>query len=199
MIKDFDPETPSAMDAWTRTYFKITKGEATDAYLIRTGVTADTPSGFVKRMNMALAWLWPQLTTRTRPLYDEIRGIVDDYHRKTTNIRPYVEGQPFDLSAEPTELDAVKCEKAMFLFEQAKELHRVEATLAAQEAFKQSQSARASKPRKLTEEECKRIARVYWESKTDGTGYGVAKMLAAEYGVSATTIHTTAKKYKPLN
>jgi hypothetical protein len=197
--KDYGVESPSAMDAWTRTYFKITDGETTDAYLIRTGVTADTPSGFVKRMNMALAWLWPQLTPRTRPLYDEIRGIVEDYHNKTTNFRTFIEGQPLSLSAEPTESDASKCEKAMFLFEQAKELHRVEATLAAQEAFKQSQSARASKPRKLNEDECKRIARVYWESKREGTGYGVAKMLAAEYGVSATTIHTTANKYKPLN
>lgn len=199
MSKDHEVESASAMDTWTRTYFKIATGEATDAYLIRTGVTADTPSGFVKRMNMALAWLWPQLTPRTRPLYDEIRGIVEDYHRKTTTIRSYVEGPPFQLAAEPTEADSIKCEKAMLLFEQAKELHRVEATLAAQEAYKQSQRIRASKPRKLTESDCKRIAKVYWESKADGTGYGVAKMLAAEYGVSATTIHTTAKRYRPLN
>lgn len=27
----------------------------------------------------------------------------------------------------------------------------------------------------------------------------IAKALAAEYGVSPTTIHTTVKKYKPLN
>lgn len=87
----------------------------------------------------------------------------------------------------------------MLLFEQIKQLHRVEATLAAQEAFKQAQSARASKPRKLEESECKRIAKVYWENKANGTIYGIAKDLAREFKVSRTTIHATAKKYKPLN
>lgn len=198
MTKQYDPEDPAEMDAWIRDYYKI-KDEATDAYLVRTGVSADTPQGFVKRMNMALAWLWPQLTPRTRPLYDEIRTIVEEYHQKTSPIRPYEEGKPLSRAQEPTEVDAAKCEKAMFLFEQAKQLHRVEATLAAQAAFKQAQSERASKPRKLEENECKRIAKVYWESKANGTGYGIAKMLAAEFKVSTTTIHTTAKKYKPLN
>lgn len=199
MSKQYDPEDPAEMDRWTREYYKIKKEEATDAYLVRTGVTADTPTGWVKRMNMALAWLWPQLTPRTQPLYDEIRTIVEEYHQKTSLIRPWVEGQKFVAREEPNELDAAKCEKAMFLFDQAKQLHRVEVTLAAQEAFKQAQSARASKPRKLSEAACERIAKRYWESKANGTGYGIAKALAAEYDVSATTIHATARKYKPLN
>jgi len=199
MSKQYDPEDPVEMEKWTREYYKIGKNESTDAYLVRTGVTADTPTGWVKRMNMALAWLWPQLTPRTQPLYDEIRTIVEEYHQKTSLIRPWVEGQKFVTKEEPNELDAAKCEKAMFLFDQAKQLHRVEVTLAAQEAFKQAQSARASKPRKLSEAACERIAKRYWESKANGTGYGIAKALAAEYDVSATTIHATARKYKPLN
>jgi len=199
MSKQYDPEDPVEMDKWTRAYFKIKDGEATDAYLVRTGVTKDSPDGFVKRMNMALAWLWPHLTPRTQLLYDQIREIVEEYSRKFSIIRHYEPGQQYIPRTEPTELDAAKCEKAMLLFEQAKELRRVDATLAAQEAFKQAQSARASKPRKLDEAACQRIAKRYWDSKANGTGYGIAKAMAAEYDVSATTIHATARKYKPLN
>ena len=200
MSKQYDPEDPVEMDKWTRAYFKIKDGEATNAYLVRTGVTKDSPDGFVKRMNMALAWIWPHLTPRTQPLYDQIREIVEEYNRKFSSVIRFLEpGQKFVPISEPTELDAAKCEKAMLLFEQAKELRRVDATLAAQEAFKQAQSARASKRRKLDEAACQRIAKRYWASKADGTSYGIAKALAAEYDVSTTTIHATARKYKPLN
>lgn len=200
MSKQYDPEDPAEMDKWTRAYFKIKNDEATDAYLVRTGVTADTPDGFAKRMNMALAWLWPHLTLRTQPLYDQIREIVEGYHQKFSLIaRFYEPGQKYVPRTEPTELDGAKCEKAMLLFEQAKELRRMDVSVAAQEAFRQAQSARASKPRKLSEAACERIAKRYCESKTNGTGYGIAKALAAEYDVSATTIHATARTYKPLN
>lgn len=199
MRKQYDPEDPAEMDKWTREYYKINKDEATDAYLVRTGVTANTPTGWVKRMNMALAWLWPQLTPRTQPLYDEICTIVEDFLPKTWLPRIPVEGKNYIPIDEPSELDLAKCEKAMLLFEQTKQLHRAEATLASQEAFKKAQSARASKPRKLSEAACKRIAKRYWECKANGTGYGIAKALAAEYDVSPTTIHATARKYKPLN
>lgn len=200
MSKQYNPEDPAEMDKWTRAYFKIKNDEATDAYLVRTGVTANSPDGFVKRMNMALAWLWPHLTPRTQPLYEQIREIVEEYRQKFAFFtRPYEPGKDYGLLTEPTERDAVQCEKAMLLFEQAKELRRVDASLAAQEAFKQSQSARASKPRKLDEAACKRIAKHYWESKANGTGYGIAKALAAQYDVSPTTIHATAKRYKPQN
>lgn len=86
MSKQYDPEDPAEMHKWTRAYLKIKSDEATDVYLIRTGVTADTPKGWVKRMNITLAWLWPQLTPRTQPLYDEIRTIVEDYHQKKSHV-----------------------------------------------------------------------------------------------------------------
>lgn len=198
MSKWYDPDHPGEMDKWIREYFKIEVG-TTESYLIRNGISEDTPDGFIKRMNMALAWLWPQLTPRTRPLYEEIQTIVQEFQQKTSRFRPFVDGQPLTIAQEPTEVDAAKCEKAMLLFEQAKQLHKVEATLAAQEAFKKAQSVRASKPRKLDESECRRIAKVYWDSKALGSSYGIAKMLAGEYGVSRTTIHATAKKYRQFN
>ena len=199
MTRQHDPEDPAQMDMWVREYYKIPSGEATDAYLIRKGISADTPTGFVSRMKMALAWLWPQLTPRTRPLYDEIFTIVDEYELKTSRVLTWVEGQPLPRRQEPSAVDAAKCEKALFLFEQAKELHRIDATLNAQAAFKQAQSARASKPRKLDEVSSRRIAKRYWESKANGTGYGIVKELAADFEVSVKTIHDTVKKYKEMN
>lgn len=196
MSRQHDPEDPVEMDRWIRAHFNI-KDESTDAYLVRNGISADTPQGFVKRMRMALAWLQPQLTARTHPIYDEIKTIVDDFDRKTSPIRTYVPGKPLDRAQAPTEADTAKCDKAMFLFEQAKSLHRVESTLASQEAFKQAQSARASKPRKLSDEQCKRIAKTYWDSKRNGTSYGLVKELARQYDVTQTTIQNTVKKYKP--
>jgi len=199
MSRQLDPEDPGQMDKWIRSYYNIPDDEATDAYLVRKGISADTPDGFVSRMKMALAWLWPQLTPRTRPLYDEIFAIVDEYELKTSSVRTWIEGQPLPRRQEPNEVDAAKCEKALFLFEQAKELHRVDATLTAQAAFKQAQSERASKPRKLDEATCKRIAKRYAEAKANGTGYGIVKELASEYEVSARTIHDTVKRYTEVN
>lgn len=193
-----DPEDPVEVDKWIREYYKI-KDEATDAYLVRNGMLADTPQGLVKRMNMALAWLQPQLTQRTRPIYDEIRTIVEQLHQKITPIRPYQEGKPFSLAMDLTELDIAKSEKVILLFEQIKQLHRVETTLAAQEAFKRSQSARASKPRKLEEVDCERIVKAYLHNKEHGGVYGVVKELAREFNVSPSTIHATVRRYKPLN
>lgn len=198
MSQQYDPEDPAEMDKWIRAYYNI-KDESTDAFLVRNGITADTPHGFVKRMRMALAWLLPQLTARTRPMYDEIKTIIDEFDKKTSYIRTYEPGKPIELSQEPNEADKAACDKAVFLFEQAKSLHRVEATLAAQDAFKQSQSARASKPRKveLDEETRKRIAKRYWTSKQEGTAYGFVKELARQHDVTTTTIQTIVKKYKP--
>lgn len=197
MTRQHDPEDPAQMDMWVREYYKIPSGEATDAYLIRKGISADTPTGFVSRMKMALAWLWPQLTPRTRPLYDEIFTIVDEYELKTSRVLTWVEGQPLPRRQEPSAVDTAKCEKALFLFEQAKELHRIDATLNAQAAFKQAQSARASKPRKLSEAQTQRIAKVYWDAKQEGGRRGVVKELAREFSVSVTRVQAIAKKFNP--
>lgn len=196
MSNKSDPEDSIERDKWIRDYYGI-KNEATDAYLVRNGISADTPQGLVKRLNMALAWLWPQLTPRTRPIYEEIQAIVQQLHQKTSLIRPYEEGKPLSMAMELTELDTAKTERVIFLFEHIKELHRVEANLAAQEAFKRSQRARASKPRKLEEVECERIAKAYWHNKVHGGVYGIVKDLARQFNVSPSTIQATVKKYKP--
>jgi hypothetical protein len=195
MSNHYDPEDPAEMDKWTRYYYHI-DNESTDAYLVRNGFSADTPKGFVKRMNMALAWMESQITVHTRTIVDEIRAITDEYERVTSPIQPFQAGQ-LSLPAPPTEAATLQREKAEFLFEQAKAMHRLQPALDAQEKYKQAQSDRASKPRKLTENECQRIAKHYWDSKREGTSYGIVKMLAASYDVSETTIHTITKKYRP--
>jgi len=60
-----------------------------------------------------------------------------------------------------------------------------------------AQSQRASMPRKLTEREYEQIRKYYWDSKRDGTSYGVVKQLAARFDVSPTTIQNIVKKDKP--
>ncbi|RSZ55589.1 hypothetical protein HF313_08825 [Massilia atriviolacea] len=59
----------------------------------------------------------------------------------------------------------------------------------------ETQRARAEKPRKLSEDDCIRIGKLYSERKANGTSYGAAKELARKYEVSTTTIHATVKKY----
>jgi hypothetical protein len=197
MSQQYDPEDPAEMDKWIRSYYNI-KDESTDAFLVRNGISADTPQGLVKRMRMALAWLQPQLTDRTRTMYDEIKTIIDDLDRKTSPIRPYEPGKPLDLAQEPNEADKAACEKAMFLFEQAKSLHRVESTLAAQEAFRRAQSARASKPRKLDDGMHERIAKAYWALLENGRAVrGGVKALAGRYDLSTEMVRKIAKKYPP--
>jgi hypothetical protein len=204
MSQQFDPDDPEAMDSWIRDFYKI-KNEPTDAFLIRNGVTADTLQGFVKRTNMALAWLWPHLTPRIRLLYDEIRSIVDEVEAEIDSMLQFFDeksspkprpARKFYREA-PTDEERAKFDKARLLFEQAKILCRLESAQAEQNVFRQAQSARASKPRKLSEASCARIAKRYWESKQNGESYGIVKQLAAEYDVTPTTIHATVKKYKP--
>jgi hypothetical protein len=87
----------------------------------------------------------------------------------------------------------------MLLFEQITSLNRLEPTIAAQEAYRQAQSTRASKLRKtlLDEETRKRIAKLYWDRKAGGTAYGLVKELAARHDVTPTTIQTIVKQYRP--
>jgi hypothetical protein len=67
-------------------------------------------------------------------------------------------------------------------------------------ALKQSksQSERAAKPRKFDSvEQWERIAKLYWDAKENGTGYGFTKFLAGEYKVSEQAIRNIANKRKP--
>ena len=60
-----------------------------------------------------------------------------------------------------------------------------------------SQRERASKPRKLDEDQSRRIAKAYWEMNDGRAIYGSVKALATRFDVSETTIRSVAKKYKP--
>lgn len=200
MKKHYDPEDPVEMDKWTRSYFNI-DGESTDAYLIRTGYFADTPWGFSRRMTAALAWMKPQVTPHTQTIFNELTAIVAELSRITSPIQlvePFGPNKPWTPPSIPTtEEVAPQRLKAELLFEQAKAIHRLQPTLDAQVKYKQTQSDRAKKPRAVSEADCQRIAKVYWERKEAGTAYGVVKELAHRYTVTPATIRSIAERYKP--
>lgn len=196
MSKHFDYDDQIKMDSWTRYYYNI-ENETTDSYLIRNGFLADTPTGFVKRMNSALAWMLPQVTPHTRSIFDLIKATTDEYERVTSPVQPFVQVGQVYLPRSPTDADTALRTKAEILFTQAIEMLKFQPALAAQEKYKQEQSDRASKPRKLTADNYRRIAKQYWDRKSEGRGYGAVKELAATYNVSQTTIQSIVKKSKP--
>ncbi|WP_323142798.1 hypothetical protein [Massilia phyllosphaerae] len=175
--------------------------ESTYSLLVRKANSAHTPRYFVTCMQRALSWLRPQLTTRTDPIYREIETLLAEIDRERPRSRVWHPPMAVRVSktAEMAETARYvsKRDRVMALFEEANALHRIEPFVAAQEAFNEAQRVRASKPRKLDEETCKRIAKLYWDRKQDGTSYGLVKELAGELGVTATTIQNTVKKYKP--
>jgi Mg2+ and Co2+ transporter CorA len=176
-------ELATAIDKEFRDAHGLTT-ETTYAFLARRARTDDS-TDFVSNMYQALYWLLPQLTERTRPLYDEMITLLDA-----------LDDTLHEMSEDKLLYNK---EQVMHLFEQANSLIRYEPTLAAQEAFNQAQSARASKPRKLSEEQTLRIAKVYWEAKREGGRRGVVKELAREFGVSVTRVQAIAKKLNPDN
>ena len=173
--------TAAIIDSDIRDIFGITN-ETTYAFLARRARTDDSTS-FVGNMYHALVWMLPQVTERTRPMYDEMMVLLDALDETLPDM------------AEDQVL--YKKEQVMHLFEQANSMIRYEPTLAAQEAFNQAQSARASKLRATNEDVARRIAKAYSDSKRDGTSYGMVKRLAREYNVTQTTIHNYIRKYAP--
>lgn len=176
-------EVAAAIDKDIRDTYGLTT-ETTYAFLIRRARTGES-TDFVSNMYYALYWMLHQVTERTRPMYDEMMVLLDALD---------------DALADMTEDELLyKKEQVMHLFEQTHSMIRYEPTLAAQEAFNQAQSARASKPRKLSEEQTLRIARVYWDAKREGGRRGIVKELAREFGVSVTRVQAIAKKLAPDN
>ncbi|WP_305822583.1 hypothetical protein [Massilia brevitalea] len=211
MTTEISRDDPSEIDKWTRDYYRI-QDESTDAFLIRNGFLDDTPAGLVKRLYMGLAWIEPQVTAHTRPLIDEIKSILARYEQgrlvetaehwqpgKTLHLPLHESPACVVLPPPLTEVDTLQLKKGETLFEQARTLHRLQPTLDAQQQFKEAQSKKASIPRKLSEAACVNIAKHYWDSKRDGTAYGVVKMLANRYEVSTTTINAVVRKYKPAS
>jgi hypothetical protein len=174
-------ELAAAIDKEFRDIHGLTT-ETTYAFFTRRARTDDS-TDFVSNMHQALYWLLPQLTERTRALHDEMMMILES-----------LENTLAEMSED--ELLYSK-EHVMHLFEQANSLIRYEPTLAAQEAFNQAQSARASKPRKLSEEQTLRIAKVYWEAKREGGRRGIVKELASDFGISVTSVQAIARKFNP--
>lgn len=174
-------ELAAAIDADIRDTHGLTT-ETTYAFLARRARTEDGMY-FISNMHQALYWMLPQVTRRTRPLFDEMMTLLDALDDALANMTDD------ELS--------YKREQLLHLFEQAHSMIRYEPTLAAQEAFNQAQSARASKPRATDEDVARRIAKAYSDSKRDGTSYGMVKRLAREYNVSQTTIHNYIRKYAP--
>jgi hypothetical protein len=176
-------EEAEAIDREFREMYGLTN-ESTFAFLLRTARTEDSES-FVSNMHRALGWLLPRLTPRTRPIFDQIMQSLDE----------------LDESAMHASTDEVttsmKREEVMRLFGQANSLHELEPLLAAQEAFSQSQSARATKPRARHEVDAQMIAKAYWAGHNGRAERGRVKELAREYGVTEGTVRNYAKKYKP--
>ena len=195
MSNPYDPEDPLEIDKWTRTHYKITD-ERTEDFLSRNGFYADTPRGLAKRLDMALAWVQPMTTEQTAPLVKEIKEILSAFERRVSVV--VGPEQKIELPAPLTEADRLQLEKGQVLFEQVMALHRLQPAADAQQKYKQTQRERAKKPRAplLDEDTCKRIAKLYWDSKRDGTSYGLVKHLAGRYEVTSTTIQNIVKKYK---
>lgn len=166
----------------------------------------DTPKTFVMHMDMVLRKIEPQLSEEARPLYDEMKKLVEEIEKERPRNRVW----RFPLALNPSKAAAraetaryiAKRERIMVLLEEAETLHRTAPALAAQKAqasLGKAQSVRASQNRKpdLDDDKRRSIAKRYWYAKENDESYGVVKALAAEYGVSATTIQTIVKKFKP--
>lgn len=176
-----NPELAAAVDKDIRDTHGLTT-ETTYAFLARRARTEDSMY-FASNMHQALYWMLPQVTSRTRPLFDEMMALLDALDESYADM---TDDELF-----------YKREQILHLFEQGNSLIRYEPTLAAQEAFNQAQSARASKPRKLSEAQTQRIAKVYWDTKQEGGRRGLVKELASEFGVSATRVQAIARKFNP--
>jgi len=178
-----DQEAAEVIDREFREMYGLTN-ESTFAFLLRSART-DRSESFVSNMYRALSWLLPRMTLRTRPIFDEITLLLDELDE------PASDDSMNELAI------TMKQEEVLRLFGQANSLNELEPLLAAQEAFKQSQSARAAKPRASEEVIAKRIATAYWTDHNGRAVRGRVKELAAEYEVSEGTVRNYAKRYKP--
>jgi len=198
MNKLYDRASDDAdeMDSWVRQRFQITD-ESVDSFMLRNGYLIDSYQGFVARMKLALEWIKPRATVHTRNMVDEIEQIVNDLDQRTSLFQEYVRGEPMSHQVAPNEADDLRCEKARALFEQARSLHRLQPTLDAHENYKQKQRERGSKSGKLSEEQRKRVAQIFWDAKASGSFRGTVQLLENEFAISATAIRKIAAKYKP--
>jgi len=214
MKKHPNPDNPTEMDEWMRNHFRIRDHVSTEEFLAGWGYFADSPAGVAKRLEVSLAWIEPVSTDLMKPILHEIRAILSTYNqRQHTRTGQQPDWQPRWQPGDPlvmplprppvqvqhglNEMEARQLEQGRLLFEQAMVLHRQQPAVIALEKQRAAQSERASKPRKLTEEQAQRIANLYWEAKRQGGRRGIVKELASTFDVTPTTIQNVAKKYQP--
>lgn len=153
-----------------------------------------SPEQFFGCIQSALTWLEPYL--------DEENIMHEALVRYCASYARILYIDPADQTNEnDEEVDwprlVMRQRQIVTVFDQVRSAIISAEALAQANNHSKTQSERASKPRKLTEEQHARIASVYWEAKTGGTGYGIGKRLAADFGVSPTTIQTIARKHRP--
>lgn len=153
-----------------------------------------TPLVFYERMVLAMDWMQPRLVPG-----DYKHDLFVAYCNAYTRL---METFPFGDEAQiPGALQklVVKQHLIVSTFHQIRGSVIASNAIASVAAQSQAQSARASKPRKLSEEQTLRIAKVYWEAKREGGRRGIVKELAREFGVSVTRVQAIAKKLAPDN
>jgi hypothetical protein len=149
-----------------------------------------TPHQFWERVLRALNWLEPYLS-------DE-----DEMHRFfVTTCRAYghmLYPEPENENLpEDWRLLVMRQRQIVTVFQQIQDAVISAEAVTKAEAYSNSQSGRASKPRARDESEARGIAKAYFEGHNGRAERGRVKELAREYGVTEATIRNYAKKYKP--
>lgn len=181
MKKNHNRLDPDGRGARTRQILNIPEEVTTSDYLVNNGFSSRTPQGWIKSGRLSLAVIEQEVIYETRHLVIEIGRLIDNYEIALT-------------TGKLTEADTIQKEKAQLIWEKVDLIHRAVPALHAQREHQKLQTARASKPRKLTEAQHARIARQYLEGKENGEGYGLTKALASHYNVSTTTIRNIINK-----
>lgn len=177
--------------------------ESTYSYLVR--ITAmsmfKNPRDFVSHMRTVQGWLEPQLTERTRPLYDEMTRLVTLIEKERPRSRIWHPPLTVRLAKSVTKAATARYneqrQQVMALFEQAHVSHQMEPFVAAQEKFREAQSKRGAENYILSERQQADIVKIYTDAVSAGSVYGVVKQLAINFGggVSTTAIHAILRKH----
>ncbi|MRW85668.1 hypothetical protein GJ698_16430 [Pseudoduganella sp. FT26W] len=173
--------------------------ESTYSYLVRITAMFKNPKEFGMHMRTVKEWLEPQLTDRTRPLYDEMTTLLTRIEKERPRNRswhpPLTVRVPKSVTRDAAARYTAQRERIMVLFEQANISHQMEPFVAAQEKYKKAQSKRASEQSTLSERQQSNIVKLYTDRASTGSVYGYVKELANEFKVSPTAIHAVLRKH----
>jgi hypothetical protein len=153
-----------------------------------------TPDDFAVCSWMAVKWLIPYMKFNDKSHCDYIIACEEYSDLITTNARQLDDR----ISAEEAEMILNLQRKIANTFQQIWTSTVTEQLTVMAINQSKAQSERASKPRKFDSvQEWDRIAKLYWDAKENGTGYGFTKFLAGEYEVSEQAIRNIANQRKP--